>query len=57
MDAHTDELKPFCTTKATIHFTAAKPLPPALLKKLIKAQIEENEKKGKTRTSKEDSHR
>ncbi|HEY5532519.1 MAG TPA: DUF1801 domain-containing protein [Candidatus Anoxymicrobiaceae bacterium] len=43
MEAHRDELKAYETAKATIHFTADKPLPAALVKKLVKARIEENE--------------
>ena len=43
MDAHKDELKPYDTARATIRFPARKPLPAALVKKLVKARIEENE--------------
>lgn len=43
MDAHRDELKAYDTAKATIRFQADKPLPTALVKKLVKARIEENE--------------
>lgn len=43
MDAHKDELKAYDTAKATIRFQADKPLPTALVKKLVKARIEENE--------------
>lgn len=43
MDAHRDELKGYDTAKATIRFQADKPLPTALVKKLVKARIEENE--------------
>lgn len=38
-----DELKPFKTAKGTIQFTADKPLPLALVKKIVKARMEENE--------------
>ena len=41
-DALGDELKPYVTGKATIRFHADKPLPAALVKKLVKARIEEN---------------
>ncbi len=45
MEEYKDELKLFDTTKASIHFTAAKPIPKALVKKLILARIAENEKR------------
>ncbi|MFW9913205.1 MAG: iron chaperone [Candidatus Thorarchaeota archaeon] len=45
MKAHKDELKQYSTTTATIHFSADKPLPPALVEKLVKARIHENQKK------------
>jgi uncharacterized protein YdhG (YjbR/CyaY superfamily) len=37
------ELKDFEASKGTIHFTPDKPLPSALVKKLVKARIVENE--------------
>jgi uncharacterized protein YdhG (YjbR/CyaY superfamily) len=40
-----DELKNFHTSKGTIQFPVDKPLPGALLKKLVKARIAENEQK------------
>jgi uncharacterized protein YdhG (YjbR/CyaY superfamily) len=42
MDAHKDELKPYDTAKATIRFPADKPLPAALVRKLVKARLAEN---------------
>jgi uncharacterized protein YdhG (YjbR/CyaY superfamily) len=42
------DLKNFRTAKGTIQFAPEKPLPSTLLKKLVKARMEENErKKGK----------
>jgi uncharacterized protein YdhG (YjbR/CyaY superfamily) len=42
MKAHRQELKEYDTTKGTIHFMPNKPLPSALVKKLVKARIAEN---------------
>ncbi len=40
-----DELKGFSTSKGTIHFPTDKPLPTALVKKLVKARVVQNEGK------------
>jgi uncharacterized protein YdhG (YjbR/CyaY superfamily) len=40
--AHEDELQDFDTSKGTIRFSADKPLPAALVRKLVKARIVEN---------------
>ena len=39
----TSELKPWDTSGTTIHFSAKNPLPASLVKKIVKARIEENE--------------
>lgn len=43
MKAFQNELKNFHTTKGTIHFPVDKPLPAALVKKILKARVAENE--------------
>ena len=49
MAAFEKELKGFHTFKGTIHFPLDKPLPAALLKKIVKARIAEKERKQKRR--------
>lgn len=43
MEAYKGELSAYDTAKGTIRFKAEKPLPSALVKKLVKARIKENE--------------
>jgi len=44
--AHHDELQNYDTSKGTIRFPAHKPLPVALVRKLVKARIAENAGRG-----------
>lgn len=44
--AHQDELKDYDTSKGTIRFQADKPLPAALVRKLVEARIAENQTGG-----------
>ena len=45
IEAFKNELKGFSTSKGTIHFPTDKPLPTALVKKLVKAQVAQIESK------------
>jgi uncharacterized protein YdhG (YjbR/CyaY superfamily) len=45
METFKNELKDFDTVKGTIHFPVDKPLPAALVTKLVKARIAQNEHK------------
>jgi uncharacterized protein YdhG (YjbR/CyaY superfamily) len=42
IEAHGEELKPYFSGKGTLRFTADKPIPAALVKKIVKTRIEEN---------------
>jgi uncharacterized protein YdhG (YjbR/CyaY superfamily) len=42
MEAYGEELKPYFSGKGTIRFTPDEPLPPALVRKILKTRIEEN---------------
>jgi uncharacterized protein YdhG (YjbR/CyaY superfamily) len=43
LDKFKEELKPFRVSKGTLHFPLDKPLPAALVKKIVKARIVQNE--------------
>jgi len=43
IEEHEDELKAFDTAKGTIRFQADKPLPAALVRKIVKERIAQNE--------------
>ena len=45
IEAFKKELKGFSTSKGTIQFRTDKPLPAALVKKLVKARVAQNERK------------
>lgn len=45
IEAFKNELKAFSTSKGTIHFPTEKPLPTALIKKLVKARVAQIEGK------------
>ena len=45
IDEMKDELKAYRTAKGTLQFPQDKPLSPALVKKMVKARIAENERK------------
>jgi uncharacterized protein YdhG (YjbR/CyaY superfamily) len=47
--AFEDELKSFSTSKGTVHFPLDKPLPVALIKKMVKLRVAESESKSKSR--------
>jgi uncharacterized protein YdhG (YjbR/CyaY superfamily) len=47
--AHRRELKDYDTSKGTIRFSADKPLPPTLIRKLVKSRIAENAERQKAK--------
>lgn len=46
VEDHKDELESYDISKGTIRFPASEPLPAALVRKLVKARIAENEGRG-----------
>jgi uncharacterized protein YdhG (YjbR/CyaY superfamily) len=42
MEAHGNELKPYLSGKGTLRFTAQKPMPASLVRKIVKTRIKEN---------------
>lgn len=49
MEEYQEELKRYDTSKGTIRFPANKPLPAALVKKLVKARVRQNKEKAARR--------
>jgi uncharacterized protein YdhG (YjbR/CyaY superfamily) len=49
LEAHRDALKDYDTSKGTIRFRADKPLPAALVRKLVKARLAENARRRKAK--------
>jgi uncharacterized protein YdhG (YjbR/CyaY superfamily) len=45
IEAFKDELKGFSTSKGTVHFPTNKPVPIALIRKLVKARVAQSESK------------
>jgi uncharacterized protein YdhG (YjbR/CyaY superfamily) len=45
IEAFKNELKSFSTSKGTIHFPTGKPLPIALIKRLVRARVAQNDRK------------
>jgi len=42
INAHREELEPYYNGKGTLHFRFGEPLPAALVRKIVKARLEEN---------------
>jgi uncharacterized protein YdhG (YjbR/CyaY superfamily) len=51
MEELRDDLKPFDTSGVTIRFTPERPLPASLVRKIVRARIEENERRARRKKS------
>lgn len=49
IELHADELAPFAASRGTIRFTPARPLPAALVKRLVRARLAENRERAAAR--------
>jgi uncharacterized protein YdhG (YjbR/CyaY superfamily) len=49
LDELGDEVKPYLSGRSTLQFDSKKPLPAALVRKIVKARLEENERKKRRR--------
>ena len=49
IEALGEELKPYFTGKATLRFAPAKPIPSALVRKIVKLRLKENAARGRSR--------
>ena len=45
LDTFKNELAPFRTSTTTLHFSAEKPLPASLVTRIVRARVEENERR------------
>jgi uncharacterized protein YdhG (YjbR/CyaY superfamily) len=43
LDEHGEALKPYFSGRGTLRFTADKPIPPSLVRKIVKTRLQENE--------------
>jgi uncharacterized protein YdhG (YjbR/CyaY superfamily) len=47
IEAFRDELKGFTVSKGSVHFPLDKPVPAALIRKMVKARVEQSESRGR----------